>query len=267
MSSLIKTCLPKDEEIISSIEDDGFFVVEGLLPLELVDQLQVELEKAILLEAEWHGNTSYSDYGMVLVCAKYGRIFIDLLANKDLMRTFDICLGSQSKVYAYTSSSMPPLGSNFSNRIHRDCPRVIPNYITNMGCTIALSEFTELNGASYFLRGSHKLSTPPSPDEFFIKSDRFVAPRGSVIFFNALTYHAGGINTTDNWRHALTLNMCRSWMQQRLDLPRMLGSLQEYHEKIPDEALQKLGYFCQPPSSLEEYYAPEHVRPYRQVNE
>ena len=235
--------------------------------IHIASQINFALERAINLESEWHGNTAYSDYGMVLVCAQYGKIFIDLLANKSLMKPFDLCLGSQSIVYAYTSSSMPPLGSNFSKRIHRDCPRLIPNYLTNMGCTIALSEFTEFNGASYFLKGSHKISIDPTPEEFFDKSDRFLAPPGSVLFFNALTFHAGGINTTNEWRHGLTLNMCRPWMKQRLDLPKMLGSLPVGNEQIPNEALQKLGYYCQPPSSLEDYYAPADTRTYRQKNE
>src|SRR5262249_48631761 len=155
----------------------------------------------------------------------YGSVFHEPFDDEALMAPFNAVLGDGCVVYAYTSSSMPPGKTNYSRRIHRDCPttRLVPGFPTNMGATIALDDFTLENGASSFLAGSHTRPDVPSEEEFVAKARRFVAPAGSVLFFDALTYHAGGDNKTDAWRHALTINMCRSWMKQRIDLPRIMS--------------------------------------------
>ena len=80
---------------------------------------------------------------------------------------------------------MPPGKTNFSRRIHVDCPRIIPNYITNLGATILLDDFTEENGATYYLPFSHNRQDPPPEEEFTQKSVRLIAKAGSVWFFNA----------------------------------------------------------------------------------
>lgn len=255
------------ETIISQITNVGFIAIKDVLNKEEILLAKDGLEGAISREAAWHGTSKYSDFGMVMVCAMYGKIFIDLLANKHLMRPFNLILGDGSIVYAYTSSSMPPNNTNYSNRIHVDCPRYIPNYITNMACTIALDDFTEDNGASYLLKGSHSLEELPGKDDFFASAERFIAPAGSVVFFNARVVHAGGFNKTSNWRHALTLNMCRPWMKQRFDLPRLLENYEVNMSEIAPQALQKLGFDAQVPMSLEEYYAPKEFRKYRQATE
>ena len=48
--------------------------------------------------------TDYSDYGMVLCCPMYGRIFIDLLDNDNLTRPFNSVLGEGCMIYALWSS-------------------------------------------------------------------------------------------------------------------------------------------------------------------
>jgi ectoine hydroxylase-related dioxygenase (phytanoyl-CoA dioxygenase family) len=197
---------------------------------------------------------------MVLACSIYRGAFLDLFTNAALMAPFEAILGKGCIVYAYTSSSMPPGGTNYSVRIHRDCPRLVPGYPTNMGATILLDDFTEENGATWYLPRSHTLAAHPGEDAFRAGARRLVAPAGTVLFFDALLFHAGGHNRTDRWRHALTINMCRPFMKQRLDLPRITGEL----PGAPEVVLQKLGYRAQVPASLDEYYAPPETRKYRQ---
>jgi ectoine hydroxylase-related dioxygenase (phytanoyl-CoA dioxygenase family) len=134
-----------------------------------------------------------------------------------------------------------------------------------MGATILLDDFTEENGATWFLPGSHRLETAPSEKEFFASAKRVIAPAGSVFFFNARLWLAGGRNSSKRWRHALTMNMCRSYMKQRLDIPRMMAGIDT--STAPPKALQKLGFLTQVPASYDEYYAPLESSKYRQKAE
>ena len=259
--------MPSSKRINDAIQKNGFLIVENVIDKELIISLKSSLENAIEKEANWHKHKSYKDYGMVMVCAMYDKIFIDLLAHPSLMFPFHTMMGEGCIVYAYTSSSMPPKESNYSSRIHVDCPRLIPGYITNMACTIALDDFTENNGATFFLPSSQNVIKLPNQKNFYKNASRFLAPAGSVLFFNARLIHAGGINNSENWRHAITLNICRPWMKQRIDLPRLLMNNNLNIKKINPKALQKLGFQAQIPSSLEEYYAPIKYRKFTQLPE
>lgn len=247
------------------IDKNGFIIVENVLSPDFIKRIKSELEMAIAKEVEYHKTTDYKDYGMVILCALYGGSFLTLFDNNIITLPFNSVLGEGCIVYAYTSSSMPPNKSNYSNRIHVDCPRIIPNYITNMGATILLDDFTVENGATWFLPKSHTMSEPPSEEFFYKNAQRVIAPAGSVWFFNARLWHAGGNNTTPNWRHAVTLNVCRPFMKQRIDIPRALEKIDMTNAS--EIIKQKLGFYAQVPASLDEYYLPADKRKFKQKAE
>ena len=242
--------------------EHGYCIVENVLSQEFIERAKIELELAIQKEASYHNSTNYNDFGMVLLCSIYGGAFNELFDNNKLTECFESVLGNGCTVYAYTSSSMPPNKTNFSNRIHVDCPRIIPDYITNMGATILLDDFTEENGATYFLPNSFHLEDKPTDEYFYANAKRVIAKAGTVFFFNARTWHAGGNNNTDKWRHALTINMVRPWMKQRIDIPRAMEAMDI--SNLSEKVKQKLGFLAQVPANYDEYYATPDKRKYKQ---
>lgn len=254
-------------EVKNSIATDGYFIAPNIIDQQTVSRLKSDLIFAIDAESRWHRGTSYADYGMVMNCPMYAKSFIDLLGHSELMSPFNTVLGEGCIIYGYVSSSMPPKGTNYSRRVHVDCPRLIPGYITNMACTIALDDFTLENGATFFLPKSHEMTELPAEDLFYSTASRFVVSAGSVLYFNARLVHAGGVNHTNEWRHGLTMNVCRPWMKQRFDLPNLLANYQVSLDGVSSTALQKLGFYSQPPQNLDEYYAPQELRKFRQPTE
>jgi ectoine hydroxylase-related dioxygenase (phytanoyl-CoA dioxygenase family) len=252
-------------KFIEDINGQGYAIVEDVLDPEFILRIKKSLENAIEEEVRYHKGSDYSDYGMVLLCSLYDKIFCELFDNEKLTGPFNSILGDGCIVYAYTSSSMPPNKTNYSRRIHVDCPRIIPGYITNMGATILLDDFTEENGATYFLPHSQTESTPPSEEYFYANAKRLIAKAGSVWFFNARTWHAGGQNKTGSWRHALTINMVRPWMKQRIDIPRAMSGMD--NSGLSAAALQKLGFLSQVPANYDEYYVPAEQRKFKQKAE
>ncbi|MEM7410963.1 MAG: phytanoyl-CoA dioxygenase family protein [Myxococcota bacterium] len=251
------------EQFLEEVDANGYCVVEDVLSKREVEALRSALENAIEKEVEYHhGREDYVDYAMVMLCSLYGGPFIEVFDNPGLIEPLEWVLGEGCIVYAYTSSSMPPGGTNFSNRIHVDCPRIIPGYETNMGAMVLLDDFTEGNGGSWLLAGSHRSVEPPAQDDFYARAERLIAPAGSVNFLHPRLWHAGGDNQTDRWRHSVTMNMCRPWMKQRIDIPRAMShmDLSGYSE----QARQKLGFLAQVPASYDEYYLPPDQRKFRQ---
>ena len=249
-------------ELSESIRDVGYFILSSGLHDAVLDDLRRALIEAIRRETEWHGSSDYTDYGMVLACPVYDTAFAEFLAADPIWQATSAVLGEQAIVYGYTASSLPPGGSNYSHRIHRDCPRSLSSQPTNLGLTFALDDFTADNGATWYVPGSHREAEPPTSEEFTRRAQQLVVPRGSAFFFDARLWHSGGWNTTHDWRHALTVNFCLGWMKQRLDLPRLLGA--GYRAMISERAAQRLGFDSQVPASYFEYYQPAHRRGFRQ---
>ncbi len=251
-------------QFVHAIKTEGYAIVPEVLPKDYIARAKVELMAAIEAETKLPFNNK-SDFAMVLLCSLYGGTMLELFDNKKLNAHFNAVLGEGCTVYAYTSSSMPPRQTNYSGRVHVDCPRIIPGFITNMGATIALDDFTEDNGATYLLPRSQERADAPADEEFYGKAKRFIAPAGSVLFFNARLWHAGGQNKTEAWRHALTVNMARPWMKQRIDIPRAMAHMDLSSQ--PECVLQKLGFLAQVPADYAEYYATPDKRKYRQKAE
>lgn len=252
-------------EIAKQIEDHGFYLAHNVFPTATLELLKTDLIKGIASEEAFHQKKDHPDRGMVLVCPYHAKSFSQILANERFVEPFNAVLGDGCIVYAYTSSSMPPHEGNYSVRVHVDSPRLIENYVTNMGVILLLDDFTEENGATYYLPGSHKRREAPSEQEFLATAKRLIAPKGSAFYFNARLWHSGAANKSETWRHAVTINMCRSFMKQRIDLPRLLEKTDL--TGLSEASLQKLGFLTQVPASFEEYYAPFEKRKYRQKAE
>jgi ectoine hydroxylase-related dioxygenase (phytanoyl-CoA dioxygenase family) len=145
--------------------------------------------------------------------------------------------------------------------VHVDSPRVIAGYWTNVGVMVALDDYSAANGATRYLPESFERVDPPSLEEFMAESEQVLPRAGESVIFNARTWHMGGKNTTDQARHAITMNVCRSYMRQRFDYPRLVGA--ETLDHVGEVGKRFLGFNVRMPASLDEYYLPEPERLYK----
>ena len=152
---------------INFFNNNGYLIRKNVFTESQCKKLKKKLIQANKVELEYHKENakkikSIKDYGMVMVCPMHDVAFANILGIKKLIEPFNYFLEKDCNVYAFTSSSMPPKSGNFSSRIHVDSTRFIKNYSTNMGCTIALDDFTNENGATQFLPKSHLKQKTPS---------------------------------------------------------------------------------------------------------
>lgn len=251
-----------DPKLLSALREDGVVAVPGVLPRGEALAMRPALQRAIDEDiARWQGSPGYIDQWMVHNLMVRNDAFLHVLENPILHAYLSEILDDTCIIYAYTSSSMPPKGSNYSRRVHVDCPRVIPGYVTNVGVTLALDDFTPENGATEMLSGSQWRTDVVSEEEFEKNATRYLLKAGDAIIFNARTWHRGGVNMTDQPRHALTINVCRSYMKQRFDYPRLVS--QSAVEKLGSIGRRFLGFDTRVPASLEEYYVPPDRRLYK----
>jgi ectoine hydroxylase-related dioxygenase (phytanoyl-CoA dioxygenase family) len=234
----------------------GFTVINDFFNSDICDYLKKRLNVAIdeYSPIEESNRSILDRYHMHdLLCKDYN--FSKTLEDPRLQQLLAPLLGEFWIMYAYTSSSLPPNGENYGSRIHVDCPRFIPNYNTNIGVIWALDDFTEENGATYVLPGSHNTDIIPSESYFNSHSIRLTCQRGALIIFNARMWHAAGKNYTSDFRHALTLNACRPFMKQRMDWVRFLPS--EITDQLNEQARRIIGFDTRIPTNMEEFFLPK----------
>jgi len=65
-----------------------------------------------------------------------------------------------------------------------------------------LDDFTEENGATRMVPGSHRWHRPPGPDDADIETVPLEAPAGSIVAFESRIWHKTGFNSTNDQRRA-----------------------------------------------------------------
>lgn len=250
------------EELVYSIQTRGYAVVSRYLTAHECEILRAGMMKAIESFRPVEGSQrSYLDRHQMhdLICNDLN--FARLLEDPRLQQIVAPLLGDYWIMYAATSSSIPPRGENYSGRLHVDSPRFHPGYTFNVGIIWTLNEYTVDNGAVKVLPGSHHVNEVPSLEYFEKNAVRVLCDEGSLIVFNAKTYHRTYENCTDKWRHSMTMNACRSYMKQRMDWVRFIPA--EISEQLNPLARRLIGFDTRLPSSLEEFFVPEDERLYK----
>jgi len=125
----------------------------------------------------------------------------------------------------------------------------------------AIDEFTEQNGATLVVPGTHQQAEPPDPRYLAAAAVPAVCPAGSMLVFDSTLWHAAGANVSGRDRLAINHQFTRSFFKQQVDYVRALGE-----EKVLAQAprtQQLLGWYTRVVTSLDEYYRPADERLYR----
>ncbi len=201
-----------------------FLDEHGYLPLEGIFADQVEALGARLVEiAEEEGERAGWELraregtGRVRFRKDPGAVRLGDLVNKDPV--FAVCLRIPACLPPWRTSS-GEISSSPRSTVALPCPATASNPCTWIGayhvCNSLwlIDEFTEANGATRVVPGSHRTGRLPEddgadpsashPDEVLL-----LGRAGTVVIFNAHTWHGGTRNRTDQPRRAVHAYFCR----------------------------------------------------------
>jgi len=102
----------------------------------------------------------------------------------------------------------------------------------------AVTDFTERNGATRVIPGSHRLGDGLRFEEKDTEPAEMRA--GSVLFYTGALYHGAGANRSDATRIGLNLTYARAWLRQEEN--QYLAVPHETARELPEELLRLMGY-------------------------
>ena len=102
-------------------------------------------------------------------------------------------------------------------KLHIDTPfpEPLPPWPAKANSIWLLDDFTEINGATELVKGSHKYSDKPnSVDDPRIILSRATGPKGSVLFTHGNLWHRAGANNSAEPRVAILCSFAASYMKE-----------------------------------------------------
>lgn len=107
----------------------------------------------------------------------------------------------------------------------------------------AIDDFTDENGATNIVPGSHMWDPERVPD--MSETEPAVMSAGSVIFYPGTFWHGGGANRTSKARLAVTCQYCEPWLRTQENY--FLGVPASTVNDVSEDIRRMLGYSIHPP--------------------
>jgi ectoine hydroxylase-related dioxygenase (phytanoyl-CoA dioxygenase family) len=199
------------EVVAEGLERDGAVVVEHFVDAGKVAALKSEL--APHREQTPLGRNDFEGFATRRIYALFAKT-----RGFDELATHPLLLGVLDRVLGHYQLSGPvgiDIGPGESAQgLHRDdvvYPLSWPHPQVVLNTMWALDDFTEDNGATLIVPGSHKTA----PDDQPALADAVVAtmPAGSVMFYVGTVWHGGGANRTDQRRLGVILEYVAAWLR------------------------------------------------------
>jgi len=233
-------------DVAASLDDLGYALVEGLLPPDDVAARLGALDD--LFAATPTGRNAFEGYHTQRIYAVYAktRAFDDLAVHPLLLAALDHALGEHYQFSAPVALQIGP--GEAAQVLHRDegiypLPQPHPPVVVNS--MWALCDFTEANGATRLVPGSHRWPPKRRPETDEQEVVTATMPAGSVLIYLGGLWHGGGANTSDQPRPGLLLEYVVSWL--RPQETQLIAVPPDVARDLPPRLQELLGYNVYPP--------------------
>lgn len=248
-------------DILVIVARDGGVVIEGLLSPEQVSRFNAEIDPAVaaLAPGSTHENEIVQEFHGVNTkrltnLVNRSDVFRDEIIDLDLVHELcDARFLEESGTYWMTTAQVIEIGpGNRAQMLHRDLENWYP--FVGMGPAgpeitlnflIALTDFTEENGATRVIPGSHLWSDfedRGSPEQTIPATMK----PGDALFISGKTVHGGGANVTaDQYRRAVSFAFNPGYLVGEEAYPFLVS--RDVAAGLPERVQRILGFRSQYP--------------------
>jgi len=230
-------------EVVAALRRDGAVIVREQASKSTIDAVKRELREPFdtIGDRDQHDFNGYQTLRVSAILA-ISRSSADLVAHPRVLEVADAILLPHCFTYRIGSLTAIEIHPGESEQyLHTDdviYPIQIPGVDWQVSALWALDDFTEENGATRVVPGSHLRRTRiPQPLGTPVQA---VMPRGSLLLYMGSTMHGGGANRSQAPRAALVNTYALGWLRQEenqyLNVPR------EIADSYPETIRHLLGY-------------------------
>ncbi len=216
------------KEQLEALDRDGFLVLPGLLPAELLEALRTRIEELFAEEGDAAGAEFKKEEGArrLANCVDKGEVFERAIQIPEILEAKAHLLG-EFKLSSLNVRSTNPM-TEADQPLHVDMnglPDEKGYWVANT--IYMLDDFTRENGATRVVPGSHKWGKRPQEvmaDPFAVHPEQILVTgkAGTVVICNAHTWHGGTANRTGAPRRAMHGFFCRADKPQQQYQKRLL---------------------------------------------
>jgi len=254
---------------------DGYTRLDNLLDDAALAQVRADLAPHL---GGHRGRNAFEGFATerVYTLVARGKVFEDLTEDPRILALLDRFLLPGYLLTASQAIAIQPgeaaQGLHYDDSFYR-LPR--PRPPVSLSVIVAIDPFTDQNGATDILPGSHlwsddevaAFSQDPDADR---RLEPVVMPAGSAIVFQGHMLHRGGANRSSAPRLALTNQYCQPWARTQENY--FLGVPREQVRQMTPRLQALLGYDVWPPfmghvtashpaKTLEDGWVPPVLRP------
>lgn len=255
--------LPDLKHFDRLINEKGWIVFDSVVPTSLVDDMKSDLQdcytkcRELQIKHNIAKDTPYTVHHLV----GQAKSFLKYLELNPIDEYITHYFSGKYILNSFGGAINKANSSSYANKVHRDIRTFSGDNRLILNTLIMLDDFTEFNGATKLLSGSHNSAEKPSEEYFEKYSERALGRKGSILLFNSNVWHAGGNNVTNTSRSSVTPMYSKPFMKQQFDYSQAIGY--ENIENFDEPLKQVLGYYSRTPSTLEQWYQPPNKRMYR----
>ena len=202
---------------IERLDRDGYTVVHDAFDVGLADELHADLDR---LEREldirtggngFEGRATTRVYNLLAL----GDLYAQVPVHPVVLPLMHHLLGKGCLVSSLSSITIHP--GEIAQPIHADdqvIPIPKPHRAVTANSMWAVTDFTEANGATRIIPGSHLNDGSPVYGQHY-DSRCAEMRRGSILVWDGGLWHGGGANVSDQRRRGIAMNYCAGWVRQQ----------------------------------------------------
>ena len=266
-----------DQDVLNALDNHGFVVIENLVDATDCDQLVAEMRPYI--DATPHGLHGLGGTRRVGALVARSPASHKLIAHPAILRLVNAIIGEQrlsgDAVQINGKASKGEKGFRYPWQLHLTQiidvgpgagTDAMPHHLklhrangmwvhdfqnANLDPQVevmwALSDFTDSNGATHVVLGSHREEPRGGTTSYQQPSIQAVMKKGSALVWTGWSVHGAGVNTSSDRRIGMNINYALAFLAQEEN--QLLACPPHVARKLP-ESMQRLIGYRQPAGAL-----------------
>jgi len=242
------------ETILEKLESKGCVVIDNLIDKSTVEQIKSDMVPHLTptpVKDEFAGRHT-KRAGLLISRSPEGR---ELVMHPKILEITEKILSHSTNFQLHNAQVLAVGPGAELQSIHRDqwAFDFFPfpsGFETTFATMWALTDFTDENGATRLVPGSHKVNETNSEEAFktskrlTVNFEKETEPAemkaGSVLLYTGALYHGAGPNSTESVRIGLTIQYTLGWLRQEEN--QYVGNSSEVLNELSEDLLRLMGY-------------------------